>query len=328
MHAMVLTQPGRPLEWQQLPDSLPQADEVRAQVLACGVCRTDLHVVDGDLANPTLPLIPGHEIVARIDALGSDVANGLKIGDRIGIPWLAETCGCCSYCMHDHENLCDQAQFTGYNRPGGFATSVIAKARFAFPLPTGYSDEALAPLLCAGLIGWRSLVRTHSAEHLGIYGFGGAAHIVTQVAKWQGRKVYAFTRPGDQRTQQFARSVGADWSGGSDQPAPLPLDAAIIFAPAGDLVVQALRAVRKGGRVVCGGIHMSAIPSFPYELLWQEREILSVANLTRQDGIDFLESVPRWHIATTTTPYPLREANSALADLREGRFQGAAVLLP
>jgi propanol-preferring alcohol dehydrogenase len=328
MYAMVLTSPGRPLEWRELPDRTPAAGEIRVKVSACGVCRTDLHVVDGELAHPTLPIVPGHEIVGRIDAIGADVDSGLKIGDRVGIPWLAHTCGVCSYCTHGHENLCDEPQFTGYTRDGGFATSVIANARYAFSLPEGYSDASTAPLLCAGLIGWRSLVRAGSAQHVGLYGFGAAAHLMTQVARWQGRTIYAFTRPGDASSQAFARSLGAAWAGDSTQLAPRPLDAAIIFAPDGDLIPRALRAVRKGGRVVCAGIHMSAIPAFPYDLLWQEREIVSVANLTRQDGIDFLSSVPHWHVVTQTTPYPLRRANEALADLRAGRFEGAAVLIP
>jgi propanol-preferring alcohol dehydrogenase len=328
MRAMVLTSPRTALQWTELPDRSPGPDEIRVKVHACGVCRTDLHVIDGELANPKLPLIPGHEVVGRIDAMGAEVALGLNIGDRVGIPWLAHTCGVCSYCIHGHENLCDDPQFTGYTRDGGFATSVIANARYAFPLPDGYSDEALAPLLCAGLIGWRALVRAGSAEHIGLYGFGAAAHLMAQVAQWQGRTIYALTRAGDTSSQAFARSLGAAWAGDSTQLPPRPLDAAIIFAPDGTLIPQALRAVRKGGRVVCAGIHMSAIPSFSYDLLWGEREVVSVANLTRQDGIDFLSSVPHWHITTHTTPYPMQRANEALGDLRAGRFDGAAVLIP
>jgi alcohol dehydrogenase, propanol-preferring len=328
MHAMVLTSPGRPLEWLELPDRSPGPHEIRVGVSACGVCRTDLHVVDGELTHPKLPLVPGHEVVGRIEAIGSEVDTGLKLGDRVGIPWLAHTCGSCSYCVHGHENLCDSPEFTGYNRDGGFATSIIANARYAFPLPEGYSDAAVAPLLCAGLIGWRSLVRAGSAQHIGLYGFGAAAHLMAQVARWQGRTIYAFTRPGDTSSQSFALSLGAAWAGDSTQLPPRPLDAAIIFAPDGNLIPQALRAVRKGGRVVCAGIHMSTIPAFSYDLLWQEREIVSVANLTRQDGLDFLSSVPHWHITTHTTSYPLQRANEALADLRCGRFDGAAVLIP
>jgi propanol-preferring alcohol dehydrogenase len=285
-------------------------------------------VVDGELSDPTLPIIPGHEIVGRIDAVGANVGTSLKIGDRVGIPWLAHTCGVCSYCLHGHENLCDRPQFTGYSRDGGFATSVVANARYAFPLPENYSDASLAPLLCAGLIGWRSLVRAGSAQHIGLYGFGAAAHLMTQIARWQGRTIYAMTRPGDTSSQSFARSLGAVWAGDSTELPPRKLDAAIVFAPDGNLIPQALRALRKGGRVVCAGIHMSTIPAFSYDLLWHEREIVSVANLTRQDGIDFLSSVPHWHIVTQTTLYPLQRANEALGDLRAGRFEGAAVLMP
>ena len=327
MHAMVLRKLGQKLEWLELPDRLPGPGEIRVRVLACGVCRTDLHVVDGELPDPKVPIIPGHEIVGRIDALGADV-RGLRIGERVGIPWLGHTCGVCPYCRSDHENLCDAPVFTGYTRDGGFATAVVADARFAFPLGEIGGDVALAPLLCAGLIGWRSLSRAGEARNLGIYGFGAAAHIVAQVARWQGRSVFAFTRPGDTAGQAFARSLGAAWAGGSDELPPKPLDAAILFAPVGDLVPLALKAVRKGGRVVCGGIHMSDIPSFPYRWLWEERQIVSVANLTRQDGLDFLRQAPEMGIVTQTTRYPLQEANQALADLRAGRFEGAAVLVP
>ena len=327
MHAMVLRKLGQKLEWLELPDRLPGPGEIRVRVLACGVCRTDLHVVDGELPDPKVPIIPGHEIVGRIDALGADV-RGLRIGERVGIPWLGHTCGVCPYCRSDHENLCDAPVFTGYTRDGGFATAVVADARFAFPLGEVGGDVALAPLLCAGLIGWRSLSRAGEARNLGIYGFGAAAHIVAQVARWQGRSVFAFTRPGDTAGQAFARSLGAAWAGGSDELPPEPLDAAILFAPVGDLVPLALKAVRKGGRVVCGGIHMSDIPSFPYRWLWEERQIVSVANLTRQDGLDFLRQAPEMGIVTQTTRYPLQQANQALADLRAGRFEGAAVLVP
>ena len=327
MHAMVLRKLGQKLEWLELPDRLPGPEEIRVRVLACGVCRTDLHVVDGELPDPKVPIIPGHEIVGRIDALGADV-RGLRIGERVGIPWLGHTCGVCPYCRSDHENLCDAPVFTGYTRDGGFATAVVADARFAFPLGEVGGDVALAPLLCAGLIGWRSLSRAGEARNLGIYGFGAAAHIVAQVARWQGRSVFAFTRPGDTAGQAFARSLGAAWAGGSDELPPKPLDAAILFAPVGDLVPLALKAVRKGGRVVCGGIHMSDIPSFPYRWLWEERQIVSVANLTRQDGLDFLRQAPEMGIVTQTTRYPLQQANQALADLRAGRFEGAAVLVP
>jgi propanol-preferring alcohol dehydrogenase len=274
-----------------------------------------------------LPIIPGHEVVGRVDALGAGVESVL-VGERVGLPWLGHTCGHCAFCTTQRENLCDQPLFTGYTRDGGFATSVVADARFAFALGEQGSDEALAPLLCAGLIGWRALVLAGDAAHLGLFGFGAAAHILAQVAAWQGRSVYAFTRPADSASQAFARSLGAVWAGGSGEAPPRALDAAIIFAAVGDLVPVALQAVRKGGRVVCAGIHMSDIPSFPYRLLWQERQLLSVANLTRQDGIDFLRLAPQVGIRTHTTPYPLRQANEALADLRAGRFDGAAVLLP
>ncbi|MBT0782119.1 zinc-dependent alcohol dehydrogenase family protein [Paracoccus sp. pheM1] len=327
MHAMLLHRIGAPLVWTELPDRDPGPGEIRVRVLACGVCRTDLHVVDGELPDPVLPIIPGHEIVGRIEALGPGV-TGLALGQRVGIPWLGHACGACPYCRDGRENLCDAPGFTGYTRDGGYATAAIADARFAFPLGEAGEDVALAPLLCAGLIGWRALVIAGKAPRLGLYGFGAAAHIIAQVAAWQGRAVHAFTRPGDLRSQDFARRLGAVWAGGSDQPPPEPLDAAIIFAPVGELVPAALSAVRKGGRVVCAGIHMSDIPAFPYALLWHERQIASVANLTRQDGLDFLSLAPRIGIATETTTYPLREANRALDDLRAGRFDGAAVLVP
>jgi len=327
IQAMVLKQLKTPLEWTQLPDRQPGPYEIRVRILACGVCRTDLHVVDGELPNPLLPIIPGHEIVGRIDAIGSGV-KGLQMDERVGIPWLGYTDGTCPYCLMHRENLCDQPLFTGFTRDGGYATAAIADARFAFPLGEVGSDVSLAPLLCAGLIGWRSLVLAGEAKRIGFYGFGAAAHILAQVARWQGRSVFAFTRPGDARTQHFAKSLGAMWAGGSDDRPPESLDAAIIFAPVGALVPAALKAVRKGGRVVCAGIHMSDIPSFPYSILWEERDLTSVANLTRKDGIDFLSLVPQIGIKVTTKAYPLRQANEALADLRAGRFEGAAVLTP
>jgi len=327
MYAMVLNKIGAALEWTELADPQPGPGEIRVRVSACGVCRTDLHVMDGELPNPKIPIIPGHEIVGRIDLLGADVKE-LKIGERVGIPWLGHTCGVCPYCLEHRENLCDHPLFTGYTRNGGFATMVVADARFAFPLGEIGSDVSLAPLLCAGLIGWRSLVIAGKGKKIGLYGFGAAAHIIAQVAKWQRRSVFAFTRPGDIATQTFARSLGAIWAGGSDEQPQEPLDAAIIFATVGDLVPLALNAVRKGGLVVCAGIHMSDIPSFPYRLLWEERQLVSVANLTRQDGIDFLQLAPQMNIVTKTTIYPLNQANQALADLRAGRFEGAAVLVP
>jgi len=328
MHAMVLKKIGSALEWIELPDRQPGPGEIRVKVAACGVCRTDLHVVDGELPNPMVPIIPGHEIVGRIDAVGAGV-EGLKVGERVGIPWLGHTCGVCPYCLGGQENLCDRPLFTGYTRDGGFATATIADARFAFPLGEAGDDVELAPLLCAGLIGWRSLVIAGTGKKLGLYGFGAdrSWHLAT-CAKCQERSVFAFTRPGDVNSQTFARRLGATWAGGSDKMPPEQLDAAIIFATVGDLVPLALKAVRKGGRVVCAGIHMSAIPSFPYHLLWEERQLVSVANLTRQDGIDFLGLVPKFGIKTHTTRYPLNQANQALADLRAGRFEGAAVLVP
>lgn len=327
MHAMVLKRIGAPLEWTELADPQPGQGEIRVKVSACGVCRTDLHVVDGELPDPKVPIIPGHEIVGRIDAIGADV-KGLAIGERVGIPWLGHTCGVCPYCLGSRENLCDHPIFTGYTRDGGFASAATVDARFAFPLGEAGDDVALAPLLCAGLIGWRSLVIAGAGKKIGLYGFGAAAHIIAQVAKWQGRAVYAFTRPGDRAIQAFARQLGVIWAGGSDESPPEPLDAAIIFATVGDLLPLALKTVQKGGRVVCAGIHMSDIPGFPYRLLWEERQLLSVANLTRQDGIDFLSRAPEMGIVTRTTRYLLKEANRALADLRAGRFEGAAVLVP
>jgi len=324
---MLLEQIGQPLQLRELPVPQPGPGEVRVRVLACGVCRTDLHVVDGELPEAPLPIIPGHEIVGLVDALGEGV-TGFEPGQRVGIPWLGHTCGTCSYCQHAEENLCDAPQFTGYTRPGGYAEYVVADARFAFALGEEGDPVALAPLLCAGLIGWRSLVKAGAGKRLGLYGFGAAAHIVMQVARWQGRDVYAFSRPGDVAAQEFARSLGAVWAGDSGELPPVPLDAAIIYAPAGELVPAALRALRKGGRVVCAGIHMSDIPSFPYDILWQEREVVSVANLTRQDGLDFFPVAAQVGIQTETHAYPLEQANQALDDLRNGRFQGAAVLVP
>jgi propanol-preferring alcohol dehydrogenase len=324
---MVLNRLRTPLEWTVLPDRLPGPGQIRIEVAACGVCRTDLHVVDGELPDPVVPIIPGHEIVGRIDAIGPDV-EGLTMGERVGVPWLGHTCGVCPYCRMQRENLCDHPVFTGYTRDGGFATATIADARFAFPLGEVGSDVSLAPLLCAGLIGWRSLTIAGDGKSLGLYGFGAAAHIIAQVARRQGRSVFAFTRPGDAVTQAFARTLGAAWAGGSNEAPPEQLDAAIIFATVGELVPRALKAVRKGGRVVCAGIHMSDIPSFPYALLWEERQLLSVANLTRQDGVDFLRQASQMGIVTHSTIYPLRNANEALADLRAGRFDGAAVLVP
>jgi len=327
MFAMQLKHIGEPLEWVELPDRVPGPGEIRVKVHACGVCRTDLHVVDGELAAPQVPIIPGHEIVGRIDAIGAHV-TGFEIGERVGIPWLGYTCSICSFCQMHRENLCDRPLFTGYTRDGGYATATIVDARFAFPLGEVGDDAALAPLLCAGLIGWRSLVMAGESKTLGLYGFGAAAHIIAQVAKWQRRSVFSFTRPGDIHAQNFALGLGATWVGGSDEPPPEPLDAAIIFAPAGNLVPLALKAVRKGGRVICAGIHMSDIPGFPYELLWEERELMSVANLTRQDGADFLKLAPQIGIVTRTTTYALQQANQALGDLRAGAFEGAAVLIP
>jgi propanol-preferring alcohol dehydrogenase len=326
MRAMVLHTVGKPLVLEERSDPLPGPGEIRVRVEACAVCRTDLHVVDGDLPDPKLPIIPGHEVVGIVDALGSGAAPAL--GTRVGIPWLGHTCGKCSYCASDRENLCDYPIFTGYTRDGGFATHVVADSAFAFPL-AGFEDAiSTAPLMCAGLIGWRCLRLSGDGRWVGLYGFGAAAHILVQVCRWQGREVYAFTRSGDQEAQQLALSLGARWAGSSEQMPPHLLDAAIIFAPVGALVPQALRAVRKGGRVVCGGIHMSDIPRFPYQLLWEERQLVSVANLTRGDATEFLTVAPKVGVKTTTTVYPLARANEALADLRAGRFQGAAVLIP
>lgn len=327
MHAMVLSAPATPLQMQERDDPIPGDGEIRVKISACGVCRTDLHVVDSELPDIRYPIIPGHEIVGRIDLMGNGV-TGHQIGDRVGIPWLGSTCGVCRYCRLGMENLCDRPLFTGYTCDGGFATHTIADARFAFAIGEIGDDVSVAPLLCAGLIGWRSLVMAGSAERLGIYGFGAAGHIVAQVAVWQGRSVFAFTRTGDIAAQNFARQLGAVWAGASDQRPPGELDAAIIYAPVGELVPLALRAVCKGGRVVCAGIHMSDIPSFPYDLLWEERQLLSVANLTRQDGIDFFKIVAQAGIHIRTTAFPLNKANDAIAMLRAGDLLGAAVLQP
>jgi alcohol dehydrogenase, propanol-preferring len=327
MTAMVLDRPRSRLVPRERPVPMPGRGEVLIAVSACGVCRTDLHVVDGDLSDPKRPIIPGHEIVGRVIAKGNDVA-ALGIGSRVGVPWLGATCGICPYCVSGRENLCDRPVFTGYTRDGGFATHTVADARYCFALPEAADAAALAPLLCAGLIGWRSYRMAGPGASLGLYGFGAAAHILAQVAVWQGRRVYAFTRAGDEAAQQFARHLGAVWAGGSDERPPEALDAAIIFAPVGALVPAALRAVKKGGRVVCGGIYMSDIPTFPYHILWEERQILSVANLTRQDAHEFLDIAPRAGVTTQVSRYPLAQANEALGDLREGRLQGAAVLIP
>jgi len=327
MQAMVLERPGAPLSFKEMPDPLPGPGEVRIRVAACGVCRTDLHVLDGELAEIRYPIIPGHEIVGRIDLAGAGV-SGLAPGQRVGVGWLGHSCGICPYCRMGRENLCDRPAFTGCTRNGGFATMAIADAAYVFPLGEADEDAALAPLMCAGLIGWRSLKMAGEGRKLGLYGFGAAAHIVAQVARSEGRSVFAFTAPGDTKAQTFARELGAVWAGDSDRPPPEPLDAAILYAPVGALVPLALKAVRKGGRVVCAGIHMSDIPSFPYALLWGERELVSVANLTRADGMEFLERAPRLGLHTRTRLYPLAEANQALADLKAGAFEGAAVLAP
>ena len=327
MRAMVLERPRTALTLRERPVPTPVSGELLIAVGACGVCRTDLHVVDGDLTHPKLPIVPGHEIVGRVAAIGEGVA-GFSVGERVGVPWLGATCGVCPYCRAGAENLCDTPVFTGYTRDGGFATHTVADARFCFPLGEGGDDAAIAPWLCAGLIGWRSLRLAGEGRSIGLYGFGAAAHILAQVLKWQGRRVFAFTRGGDTRAQDFARSLGAEWAGDAEDKPPEPLDAAIIFAPVGALVPAALKAVRKGGRVVCGGIHMSDIPSFPYAILWEERQVRSVANLTREDAREFLEIAPKAGVQCAVTRYPLDEANEALADLREGRLEGAAVLVP
>jgi propanol-preferring alcohol dehydrogenase len=325
MRAQVLQSARRPLELREMAEPHPGPGQVGLRVLACGVCRTDLHVVDGDLSEPRLPLVPGHQIVGVVDSLGPEVAR-FAPGDRVGVPWLGWTCGTCRACRSQRENLCERARFTGYQIDGGFAERAVADARYCFPLPAGYPAAEAAPLLCAGLIGYRSLRFTEGAERLGLYGFGAAAHIVAQVARHQGRRVFAFVRPGDEDAKGFARRMGAVWAGGSDEAPPEPLDGAIVFASVGELVPAALHAVVPGGVVVCGGIHMSDIPSFPYAWLWGERVIRSVANLTRRDGEELLALAPRVPVRTEVTRYPLEAANQALADLREGRLRGAAVL--
>ncbi|MBI4274153.1 MAG: zinc-dependent alcohol dehydrogenase family protein [Rhizobiales bacterium] len=327
MRVMQLEKLRRPLVMRERPVPRPHNGEILITVAACGVCRTDLHVVDGDLPEPKLPVVPGHEIVGRVAAIGEGV-SGFELGQCVGVPWLGFTCGTCPYCRMGKENLCDAPLFTGYTRDGGYATHAVADARYCFTLPKNFDDAAMAPWLCAGLIGWRSYRIAGGGETLGLYGFGAAAHILAQVAAWQGRRVFAFTRAGDTAAQDFARSLGAVWAGNSDAIPPEPLDAAILFAPVGALVPIALRAVRKGGRVVCGGIHMSDIPSFPYRILWEERQVLSVANLTRTDAHEFLELAPKAGVKTEVTRFSLAQANEALSDLREGRLQGAAVLIP
>jgi propanol-preferring alcohol dehydrogenase len=325
MKAMVLQAPHAPLVLTELPDPVPADDQVLLRVTACAVCRTDLHVVDGELPHPKLPLVPGHEIVAVIAAKGARVER-FAVGDRVGVPWLGWTCGVCDWCRSGRENLCDRARFTGYDIDGGFAELTVADARFCFPLPAAYSDVQAAPLLCAGLIGYRALRMAGQGKRLGLYGFGAAAHIVAQVAKHQGWELYAFTRRGDDAGQKFARELGAVWAGDSETAPPEPLDGALIFAPVGSLVPAALRAMAKGGTVVCAGIHMSDIPAFPYDILWGERAVRSVANLTRKDGDELLALAPQVPVKTWTTAYPLAEANRALDDLRNGRIEGAAVL--
>lgn len=336
MQAMVLEAAHKPLKTTELPVPKPGADQILLKVLACGVCRTDLHIVDGELDQPKLPLVLGHEIVGRVEALGPGV-KGFEIGERVGVPWLGFTDGTCPYCVSGRENLCDHPRFTGYDINGGYAAYTVADARYCFKLPDGYSDAEAAPLLCAGLIGYRCLKMAEDAltgdpvtgkKRLGIYGFGAAAHIVAQVAEAQGCEIYAFTSPGDTKAQDFAREMGAVWVGGSDEEPPEKLDAAIIFAPVGALIPAALRAVRKGGVVVCGGIHMSDIPSFPYDILWEERVVRSVANLTRDDAREFLALAPTIPVKTTVVPMKLSQANEALEALRQGKLTGAAVLIP
>ena len=322
---MILSHPGKPLELRDVPVPSPSPGQLLIRVMTCAVCRTDLHIVDGELPNPKPSLIPGHQIVGRIETVGAEV-EGFSVGDRVGVPWLGWTDGECAYCRSKRENLCDRALFTGYTVDGGYAEFVVADARFCFHLPDRYNDVDVAPLLCAGMLGYRSYRKTGDAHRLGIYGFGAAAHLIAQVAVYEGREIFAFTRPGDNEGQAFALSLGAKWAGGSDKMPPEKLDAAIIFAPVGALVPAALRAIVKGGSVVCGGIHMSDIPSFPYVDLWGERAICSVANLTRRDGQEFLEIAPRVPIKTQTEVFPLEQANVALDKLRSGKLNGAAVL--
>jgi alcohol dehydrogenase, propanol-preferring len=325
MRAMLMEKPRQGLKLVDLERPNPGQNEVLIKVRACGLCRTDLHVVDGELSDPKQPVILGHQIVGTIEKLGKAVRN-FQIGQRVGVPWLGRSCGRCHFCLTGRENLCDQARFTGYQIDGGFADYCVADHRFCFPIPRGYPDYQAAPLFCAGLIGYRALLKAGDAQHLGLYGFGAAAHILIQVARYQNRQVYAFTSPGDTAAQDFAYQLGASWAGGSDEPAPLLLDAAIIFAPVGTLVPQALRNTAKGGVVVCAGIHMSDIPSFPYEILWGERTLCSVANLTRKDGEEFLSLAPKIPVKTEIHTYSLEEVNQALDDLRHGRFTGAAVI--
>jgi propanol-preferring alcohol dehydrogenase len=325
MRAMLLEAAGGLLHERELPEPEPASGQLKVQVHTCGVCRTDLHVLDGDLSHPKLPLVLGHQIVGRVSGVGAGV-TGFRPGDRVGVPWLGGTCGVCEACRSGRENLCDQAIYTGYQIDGGFAEACIADARFCFSIPESYDDLQAAPLLCAGLIGFRALRMAGDARRLGFYGFGASAHILIQVARFQGRQVYAFTRPGDRATQEFARTLGAEWAGGSDERPPVDLDAAIVFAPVGDLVPTALRALAKAGVVVCAGIHMSDIPSFPYALLWGERVVRSVANLTRRDGEEFFELAPQVPVRTRVRPYSLEDANRALDDLRRGRLRGAAVI--
>ena len=327
MRAQVLTAAGRPLNAAELPAPRPGPQQVLIAVRACAVCRTDLHVIDGELADPKLPLVPGHEIIGTVVEKGESV-DRFAIGDRVGVPWLGWTCGVCEYCRSGRENLCDRARFTGYQIDGGYAELTVADQRYCFAIDPRYGDVEAAPLMCAGLIGYRTLRMAGDAPLIGIYGFGAAAHIIAQVARHQGRRIFAFTRSGDVAAQDFARSLGAEWAGGSDQPPPEPLDAALIFAPVGALVPAALAATKKGGTVVSGGIHMSDIPSFPYHILWEERVLRSVANLTRRDAEEFLALAPKAGIRTQTVTYPLARANDALADLRNGALQGAAVLIP
>lgn len=327
MHAILMEQPHRILNYSEVEKPDPKQYEILIKVKTCGICRTDLHIIDGELKHPKLPLIPGHQIVGVIEKLGNSVEN-FVVGQRIGVPWLGGSCGVCKFCLTGRENLCNQARFTGYQIDGGFAEYCVADYRFCFPIPESYPDHQAAPLFCAGLIGYRALLKTGNAEHLGIYGFGSAAHIIIQLAHhFQNRKIYAFTRPGDVVAQNFAYELGATWAGGSDQIAPHLLDAAIIFAPVGKLVPIALQNTNKGGIVVCAGIHMSDIPSFPYEILWGERTLCSVANLTRKDGEDFLALAPKIPIKTEIHTYPLKEVNQALDDLRHGRFTGSAVIV-
>jgi propanol-preferring alcohol dehydrogenase len=326
MRVMIFEKPGKDLSLREMNLPEPGAEQVLLRVHACAVCRTDLHIIDGELSDPKIPLIPGHEIVGTVATVGAAVTR-FKVGDRLGVPWLGWTCGECSFCREGQENLCDRAKFTGYTLDGGYAEYAVADQRFCFPIPEEYSDIEAAPLLCAGLIGYRSLVKAGNGSRLGIYGFGAAAHIVAQVANYQKREIYAFTRPGDSEAQQFALSLGAVWAGSSDELPPVKLDAAIIFAPVGALITQALKTVRKGGTVVSGGIHMSDIPSFPYALLWEERSICSVANLTRRDGAEFMQLAPKVPVRTQVETFALAEANEALQRLRSGRIHGAAVLV-